>query len=75
MLEMMIWTTFTIASMVRISGVQISETTKCAKHNSYFENLENTVNLINTVCAMFEIMSETIFAIVSMWRITGVEIS
>ena len=43
--------------------------------NSYFENFENTVNLIYTVCAMLEMMIYTMFAIVTMWRITGVEIS
>ena len=45
------------------------------KTNSYFENFENTVNLIYTVCAMLEMMIYTMFAIVSMMRLTGVEIS
>ena len=116
MLEMMIWTTFTIAS-----GVQISKTTKCAKQtaisktftkyckshkhsvrkvgnddlnyvcyslhdaphrsrnfeyakmcktNSNFENFENTVNLIYTMCAMLEMIIWTTFIIAS-----GVQIS
>ena len=45
------------------------------KTKSYFENFENTVNLIYTVCAMLEMMIWTMFAIVSMMRLTGVEIS
>ena len=44
------------------------------KTNCKFEKFENTVNLIYTVCAMSEMMLYTIFAIVSMIRITGVEI-
>ena len=43
--------------------------------NSNFENFENTVNLIYTVCAMSEMMIYTMFAIVNMIRITGVVIS
>ena len=45
------------------------------KTNCKFEKFENTVNLIYTVCAMSKMMLYTIFAIVSMMRITGVEIS
>ena len=45
------------------------------KTNSYFEKFENNVNLIYTVCAMLEMMIYTMFAIVSMWRTTGIEIS
>ena len=45
------------------------------KTNSNFEKFENTVNLIYTVCAMSEMMLLTIFAMVSMMRITGVEVS
>ena len=45
------------------------------KTNSYFENFENTVNLMYTVCAMLEMMIYTMFAIVRMWRTTGIEIS
>ena len=45
------------------------------KTNSNFEKFENTVNLIYTVCAMSEMMIQTMFAIVNMMRITGVEIS
>ena len=40
-----------------------------------FEKFENTVNLIYTLCAMSEMMIYTMFAIVSMMRIIGVEIS
>ena len=43
--------------------------------NCNFEKLQNTVNLIHTVCGMSELMIYTMFAIVSMIRITGVEIS
>ena len=45
------------------------------KTNCKFEKFENTINLIYTVCAMSKMMLYTIFAIVSMMRITGVEIS
>ena len=51
------------------------EKVKMCKTNSNFEKFENTVNLIYTVCAMSEMMIQTIFAIVNMMRITGVEIS
>ena len=45
------------------------------KTNSNFEKLEKTLNLIFTVCAILEMLIYTMFAIVSMVRITGVEIS
>ena len=45
------------------------------KRNSNFEKFEYTVNLIYTVCAMSEMMIQTMFAIVNMMPITGVEIS
>ena len=45
------------------------------KTNCKFEKFQNTVNLIYYVCAMSEMMIQTMFAIVSMMRITGVEIS
>ena len=32
------------------------EYAKMCKRNSYFENFENTVNLIYTLCAMLEMM-------------------
>ena len=32
------------------------ENNKMCKTNRYFENFENTVNLINTVCAMLEMI-------------------
>ena len=43
--------------------------------NSNCEEFENTVNLMYTVCAMSEMMIQTMFAIVNMMPITGVEIS
>ena len=43
--------------------------------NSNFEKFENIANLIYTVCAMSEMMIQTMFAIVNMMRITGVAIS
>ena len=46
-----------------------------SKTNCNFEKFENTLNLIYTVCAMLEMMIYTMFAIYSMMRITGVEIS
>ena len=45
------------------------------KRNSNFENFENTVKLIYTLCAMFEMMIWTTFIIASMVRISGVQIS
>ena len=48
---------------------------KTCKTNSNFQKSENIVNLIYTVCAMSEMMIQTMFAIVNMMRITGVEIS
>ena len=45
------------------------------KTNSNFEKFQNAVNLIYTVWAMLEMMIKTMFAIVSMMRITTVEIS
>ena len=45
------------------------------KTNCTFEKFQNTVNLIYTVCAMSEMMIQTLFAMVRMMRITGVEIS
>ena len=43
------------------------------KTNCKLEKFENTVNPIYTVCAMSEMTTYTMFAIVSMMRITGVE--
>ena len=51
------------------------EKVKMCKTNCTFEKFENTVNLIYTVCAMSEMMIQTMFAMVRMMRITGVEIS
>ena len=43
--------------------------------NSNFEHFQNTVKVIYTVCAMSEMMISTMFAILSVVGITGVEIS
>ena len=51
------------------------EKVKMCRTNCKFEKFENTVNLIYTVCAMSEMMIKTMFPIVSMMRMTGVEIS
>ena len=45
------------------------------KTNCNFEKFENTVNLIYTVCSILEMMIKTMFAIVSLMRVTVVEIS
>ena len=45
------------------------------KTNCSFEKFQNAFNLIYTVYAMLEMMIKTMFAIVSMMRITKVEIS
>ena len=45
------------------------------KRNWNFEKFQNAVNLIYTVCSILEMMIETMFAIVSIMRITGVDIS
>ena len=51
------------------------EKAKMSKINCKSEKFENTVNLIYTVCAMSEMMSQTMLAIMSMMRITIKEIS
>ena len=48
---------------------------KMCKTNCNFEKFQNPLNLIYTACAMLEMMIKTMFAIVSMMCITGVEIS
>ena len=48
---------------------------KMCKRNCNFEKFQNALNLIYTVCAMLEMMIKTMFAIVSMMRITTSEIS
>ena len=48
---------------------------KLCKTNCNFEKFQNAFNLIYTMCAMLEMMIKTMFAIVSMMRITTVEIS
>ena len=66
---------FAIVSMMRITGVEYSNKSKCAKTNCNFEKFEITVFLIYTVCAMSKMMIYPLFAMVSMMRITDVEIS
>ena len=44
------------------------------KTNGNFEKFENNVNLLYTVCAMSEMIISALFAMVSMMRITGVDI-
>ena len=45
------------------------------KTNCNFEKFKKAINLIYNVCAMLQVMIKTMFAIVSMMRITTVEIS
>ena len=40
MLEMMIWTTFTIATMVRLTGVEISNKPKCAQQTAISKTIK-----------------------------------
>ena len=125
MWEVMIWTTFTIVSMGRITGVEFRKSqnvqnklefrkvskrcksdihsvlnvgnddlnnvqnsyhgahhrsrnfvkAKICKTNSNFEKFQNALNLIYKVCAKSDMLIWTTFTIVSMVRITGVEIS
>ena len=56
MSEMMISTMFAIVNMMRITGVAISKKSKCAEQTAISEKFENTVKLIYTVCAMWEMM-------------------
>ena len=48
---------FAIVNMMRITGVEISKKSKCAKQTAISKILKNTVNLLYTVCAMSEMMS------------------
>ena len=66
---------FAIVKMMRITGVVISKKVKMSRTNSNFEKVQNTLNLIYTVCAISEMIIWTMFAIVNMMRVTGVEIS
>ena len=66
---------FAIVNMMRMIGVVISKKSKCAEQTAISKSLKYTVNLIYTVCAMSEMMIQTMFAIVNMMPITGVEIS
>ena len=75
MSKMMILTVFAIVSTMRITGVEISKQSKYEKQTGISKSFKNTVNLLYTVCAMSEMMIQTMFAIVKMMRITGVEIS
>ena len=56
MSEMMIWTVFAIVNMMRITGVVISKKVKMSPTNSNFEKVQNTLNLIYTVCVISEMM-------------------
>ena len=56
MSEMMIYPMFAIVNMMRITGVEISKKSKCAKQTAISKSLKNTVNLMYTVCAMSEMM-------------------
>ena len=47
---------FAIVNMMRITGVVISKKSKCAEQTAISEKFENTVKLIYTVCAMWEMM-------------------
>ena len=40
MSEMMIYTTFAIGSMMRITGVEISKKSKCAKQTANWQSLK-----------------------------------
>ena len=63
---------FRIVSMMRITGVEISRN---VQNKQQIKEFENTGNLIYSLCAMSEMMIQTMCAIVSLMRITGVEIS
>ena len=60
--------------MMCVTIGEISKKSMC-RTNRNFEKIENTVNPIYTMCAMSEMIILTMFAIVSMMRITAVEIS
>ena len=64
-----------MVSMMRITGVELSKRSKCAKQTAISKSFKITVFLIYTVCAMSEMMIYPLFAMVSMMRITEVEIS
>ena len=66
---------FAIVSMMRITGVENFEKIKMCKTDCIFEKFQITVNHIYTAYAISEMMIQTMFDIVSMMRITGVEIS
>ena len=51
------------------------EKVKMCRTNCNLEKVEKPVNLIYPVCAMSEMIILTMFTMVSMMRITGVEIS
>ena len=51
------------------------EKAKMCKTKCNFEKFQNTLNMMNTVCAMSAIMIYTLFVIVSTVRITAVQIS
>ena len=47
---------FAIVNMMRITGVEISKKSKCAKETGISKSFKNTVNLLYTVCAMLEML-------------------
>ena len=57
MSKMMILTVFAIVSTMRITGVEISKKSKCAKQTGISKSFKNTVNILYTVCAMSKMMS------------------
>ena len=61
--------------MMRITWVAISKKSKSEEQRGISKSLKFPVNLICTVCALSEMMIQTMFAIVNMMRITGVVIS
>ena len=47
---------FAIVNMMRITGVEISKKSKCAKQTAISKSFKNTLNLMYTVRAMSKIM-------------------
>ena len=64
---------FAIVNMTRITGVEISKMSKCAKQTAIMKGLKNTVNVIYSVCAMSEMMIYPMFAIRNIMAIRVVE--
>ena len=66
---------FAIVGVVRITGVEISKMSKCAKQTAIMKSLKHTVNLIYSVCAMSEMMIYPMFAMLNIVAISVVEVS